>query len=119
MGYPRKLSIRTSRQIGTVLDKGRRFAAGPLKLYLLDTGESGPNLTAFSVPRCGRTIVERNRLKRRIQEFARSKPVSGNGRLIVLRAYAGCYDLDFGSLKKLYGGIVENVGQNLHSTGQS
>jgi len=106
MGFPRKLSIRTSREIGEVLDKGRRYAAGPLKFYLLETDDPGPNRLAFTVPRCGRTIVARNRLKRRLQELARARPLAGSGRLIVIRARDGCYELDFAGLSSLFGRIV-------------
>ena len=111
MGFPRKYTISSSREIKRVIEKGIKFQAGPLKIHLLQTRTSSPNRTAFAVPRCGQTVVARNRLKRRLQELVRLYPIQSTGCLTVVRISSACYEYTFRQLEKRYCSVVEKINQ--------
>ena len=83
-----------------------------MKIHLLRTQSDSPNRTAFAVPCCGRTIVARNRLKRRLQELVRLHPIQRRGCLTVVRTSPGCYEDTFSKLEKRYCSLVEKINRN-------
>ena|GEM_PF-6441590 len=113
MGFPRKYSIRTSSEIKRVIENGIRFEAGTLKIHLLQIHSMAPNRTAISVPRYGRTVVARNRLKRRLQELVRLYPIQSRGCLTVVRISPACYENNFQDLEKRYCSVVEKINLEL------
>lgn len=80
-----------------------------MKIHCLRTHSNSPNLTAFAVPRYGRTIVARNRLKRRLQELVRLYPIQSRGCLTVVRISPACYENTFLELGKRYRSLVEKI----------
>lgn len=70
MGLPRAARIRRGTEIRHLLRRGRRWKAGPLDVFV---GPAPGALPRFGliVPKHGRTIVERNRLRRRLREIGR------------------------------------------------
>jgi ribonuclease P protein component len=114
VGFPRKYTISSSREIKKVIENGIKFQAGPLKIHLLQTRTNSPNRTAFAVPRCGRTVVARNRLKRRLQELVRLYPIQSAGCLTVVRVSSACYEYTFRQLEKRYCSLAEKI--NLEHT---
>lgn len=68
--FPRSARIRKGSEIRTLLRGGRRKRVGQLDLFI---GPSPTSLPRFGtiVPRYGRTVVERNRLRRRLREIGR------------------------------------------------
>ena len=113
VGFPRKYSIRTSSEIKRVIENGIQFKAGSLKIHLLQTHSKWPNRSAFSVPRYGRTIVARNRLRRRLQELVRLYPIQSRGCLTVVRVSPTCYENTFRELEKKYCSLVEKINLDL------
>jgi ribonuclease P protein component len=64
------------------------------------------------VPRSGRTIVERNRLKRRLREIGRREVLpaldaAGRGGDVLVRTRPRAYDVDFSTLHRELMGITE------------
>jgi len=100
-------------EIRRVIDKGICFEAGPLKIHLLQTGSKLPNRTAFAVPRYGRTVVTRNKLRRRLQELARLFPIQSEGCLAVVRISPGCYEDSFRELEKRFSSLVDRINLKL------
>lgn len=113
MGFPRKLSLRSSAVIGNVIRNGKSYVQDPLKLHVMVPEDSTRNLFAFAVPRYGHTIVERNRLKRRLQEIVRLAPLPDKGLLAVLRCRPGAYGRDYGELKSDYDRLVSRISAEL------
>jgi len=113
VGFPRKYAIRSSSEIKRVIENGIQFEAGPLKIHLLQTHSKWPNRTAFAVPRYGRKIVARNRLKRRLQELVRFCPIQSRGCLTVVRISPACYEDTFRELEKRYCSLVEKINLDL------
>jgi len=109
MGLSRKSSLRSSAAIGTVVGKGRTCARDTLKVHVLPAAGSR-NLFAFAVPKYGHCIVERNRLKRRLQEIVRAVPLSSSGgRLVVVRCNPAAYEREFIELKDTYTRLVDRI----------
>ena len=113
MGFARKYSIRSSKDIKKVIDKGRIYADGPLKMHLLRADEPGPVMTGFAVPKYGRTIVARNLLKRRLQELTRLYPIACSGYLTVIRISKDGYLDSFPELRRRFTALVERINADL------
>jgi ribonuclease P protein component len=109
MGLSRKSSLRSSAVIGRVIGRGRVYAHGDLKLHVLPAAAGRRNLFAFAVPKYGHCIVERNRLKRRLQEIVRNVPLEAGGRLLVLRCRPSAYERRFDELKETYSRLVDRI----------
>ena len=109
MGLSRKSSLRSRSTIGRVIGKGRTFAWDALKLNVLPGKEGSRNLFAFAVPKHGHCIVERNKLKRRLQEIVRAVPLGVEGVQAVLRCGPGAYGRTFDELKEAYSRLVGRI----------
>ena len=113
MGFPRKYSISRSSEIKKVIQNGIHFEAGSLKIHLLRTDSKSPNRTAFAVARYGRTVVVRNRLKRRLQELVRLYPIQLRGCLAVVRVSPACYEDTFRELEDKYSSLAKKINMDL------
>lgn len=67
---PRAARISSSREIRAIFRKGRRVRRGPLEL-IVRRSTTDRSRFAVVVPRHGRSIVERNKLRRRLSEILR------------------------------------------------
>jgi ribonuclease P protein component len=85
--------------------RATRRPCGPLDVYLRPARAAEPRL-GIVVPRHGRKIVERNRLKRHLREILRTEWLPGErqegraegGRDLLVRARPAAYDLGFHEL---------------------
>ena len=109
MGFPRKMSLKSGAVIGKVIRHGRSYARDPLKLHVLKAGRRGDALFGFAVPKFGHEIVERNLLKRRLQEIARRSAADFAGRLAVVRCSPRAYGLCYAELKDVYDRLVDRI----------
>ena len=98
---PRSARLRSGRDITEVLRRGRRLRAGPLDVFVAPSAADRSRF-GLVVPRHGRTVVARNRLKRRLREIVRcewspavqpSAPVD-----LIVRARPDAYEHGFESL---------------------
>jgi len=101
--YPPAARLRSSRAIRATLREGRRFRAGPLEIFARPSPAGRPRV-GLVVPRHGRTIVERNRLKRQLREIVRREwlPAAleeGRSLDVVVRARPRAYDTGFQELR--------------------
>jgi len=69
-GLPPSSRITRPREIRTLLGRGRRKKTSCLDVFFLSSEEPGPRV-GFVVPKHRRTVVDRNRVKRRLRELAR------------------------------------------------
>lgn len=98
MGLSRRIALSRSRDIRHVLDKGRRAGDGILKLSVLPGSSGLPGRVALVVPRFKHCIVERNLLRRRLQEIVRLNSELFRGQLLVLRLTPEAYALEYREL---------------------
>lgn len=101
--FPPAARIGSSEQIRAVFREGVRHEAGPLELFVRPSPAGRPRV-AFVVPRHGHTIVERNRLKRRLREIVRRGWMARAHRDgpevdVVVRARPGAYGASFDRLR--------------------
>lgn len=101
--FPRRARIGSSREIRAVFREGRRHRGGPCELFVRPSPEGRPRV-AFVVPRHGRSIVDRNRLKRRLREIVRRGWLrrayrEGLAVDVVVRARPGAYEASFDRLR--------------------
>lgn len=109
MGYSRKSTIRRANEIEQVIKQGRRYQDDLLRIHVLPQDRFSPSRAAFIVPRFGRTVVLRNRLKRRLHELLRSFPRLSQGYLLVVRVVPEAYDADFQELKRHFNALVARI----------
>lgn len=101
---PKVARLRKRDEIVRVLRSGRRIRSGPVEVIVTDS-TSDRSRVAVVVPRHGRTIVERNRLKRRLREILRREwlPRAGEAGVrldLVLRPGAAAYDTPFQDVRR-------------------
>jgi len=101
--FPRSARLRGGKAIRGTFREGRRRASGPLELYARRSPAGRPRV-AVVVPRHGHSIVERNRLRRRLREVLRREWLPGahaGGRRVdlVVRARPAAYGRTFGELR--------------------
>ena len=105
--YPRSARLRRGPEIRALLRKGSRRRCGPLEVYRRNSPTESAR-AGIVVPRYGHTIVQRNRLKRRLREFVRTewlveaqseKPAPE----ILVRARPAAYDAKAGELREALG----------------
>lgn len=82
---------------------GKRRRCGPLDVYLQPASTGRPPRIGVVVPTHGRTIVERNRLRRRLLELLRTGWLEAERdraapRDLLVRAGAAAYDRSFAEL---------------------
>lgn len=102
-GLSRSARIRHTNEIRALLDRGKRKRTKHVDVFL------APSPVPFSrlgviVPKHGRTIVERNRLKRRIREIGRRTVLPEAARRevavdVLVRARSQAYAADFAALE--------------------
>ncbi len=110
---PRGARIRRTRDIRALLDGGKRKRTQMLDVFLSASPVPFSRL-GLIVPKHGRTIVERNLLKRRLREIGRrrvlpSLAVRGLSLDVLVRARAGAYRGDFAALAQELGEAVEEL----------
>lgn len=93
---------------------GKRRRCGSLDIYLQPTSAGCPPRIGVVVPRHGRTIVERNRLRRRLRELLRTgwlveERARTVPRDLLVRAGAGAYERSFAELRAELHSCLERV----------
>ena len=111
--FPRAARIRGTKDIRATFREGRKHVSGPIELFVRPSPAGRPRL-AVVVPRHGRTIVERNRLRRRLREIGRRDwlpgAVSRGAELdVVVRAKPAAYGASFEELARALGSGLEAV----------
>lgn len=111
--FPRQARLRGGADIRRVLRRGRRRRTGPVDVFMASSPAGRPRLGVV-VPRHGHTIVERNRVRRRLQEIARRSWLPGaweEGRPVdlVLRARPAAYGADHGELRRVVIGAIDEL----------
>lgn len=101
--FPAGARIGSSEEIRAVFREGVRHAAGSLEVFVRPSPAARPR-AAFVVPRHGHTIVERNRLKRRLREIVRRGWMprahrEGPAVDLVVRARPAAYGASFDRLR--------------------
>jgi ribonuclease P protein component len=99
---PRSIRIRHSTEIKALLERGKRKRTRNLDVFFTPSPASRSRLGVI-VPKHGREIVERNRLKRRLREIGRrsvlpSLDVGGRGGDLLIRARKQAYEVGFSEL---------------------
>ena len=94
---------RHSTEIRALLERGKRKRTTNLDVFFTPSPASRSRL-GLIVPKHGREIVERNRLKRRLREIGRREVLpsldgSGNGGDLLIRARRAAYEAGFGQLR--------------------
>lgn len=100
---PKRARVHTGREIRMVMRRGKRVKTDHMDVFVSASPVSFPRL-GLVVPKHRRTIVERNRVKRRIREIGRIEvlPRLRNAEAhvdVVIRARPGAYDASFAELK--------------------
>lgn len=109
MGLSRRIALRRSADIRRVLDEGRRVGDGVLKVSVLVPGGDEPSRFAVVTPKFKHSIVERNRLKRRLQEIMRAEDSLARGRLLVLRVTPDAYSKSYSELRERFSRLTEKI----------
>lgn len=100
---PKRARVHTGREIRRVMRRGKRVKTDYLDVFVDASPVSFPRL-GLVVPKHRRTIVERNRVKRRIREVGRTELLprlrnAGASLDVVIRARPQAYDASFAELK--------------------
>ena len=100
---PRSARIRRSTDIRALLERGKRERTTNVDVFFVPSPASRSRL-GLIVPKHGREIVERNRLKRRLREIGRREVLpaldaGGRGGDLLIRARRAAYDAEFGQLR--------------------
>ena len=109
VGYSCKSSIRKSGEIGRVIKQGFCYQDNLLRIHVLPEDRLKPSRAAIVVPRFGRTVVKRNRLKRRLQELLRSNTDLACGYLLVVRIFPESYEADFRELESHFKSVASKI----------
>lgn len=101
---PRRVRIRKRNEIRTLLNKGSRRSTENFVFHFSRTTTQFPRI-GWIVPRHRHSIVERNRLKRRIREVGRQEVLPtlrtcGRPRDVLVRARPGAYALSFEGIRR-------------------
>lgn len=109
MGLPRDRRITTRREIARLLSAER--VRGPtLELFWSPVAEARPRATCIT-PKFGHTVVERNRLRRRLKELMRATLlVRPEPHDWLVRARPAAYALDFAALSAALAGLADRAG---------
>lgn len=103
-GLPRSVRIGKRDEIRKLLSQGARRSTRNFVFHFTRTTTAFPRI-GWVVPKHRHTIVERNRLKRRIREIGRLEVLPtlrdcGRGRDLLVRARAGAYELTFEGIRE-------------------
>ena len=112
-GLPRQARITASAEIRELFRRGKRRKTRHLDAFVSPSPSAFPRLGVV-VPKHKRTIVERNRLKRRLRELGRTVllPALGNsGRAldVLVRARPEAYTADVGALRAELTALTEEL----------
>jgi len=110
---PKHALIRSGREIREVLKRGRRFRTPSLDVFVMTSPAHRPRL-GFVVPKAGHRIVERNRLKRRLREIARTRALTSLFEAdrkddVLVRARKSAYERSQTELEDELMGVVEGL----------
>ena len=110
--FPRTARLTSTRDIRAAFREGRRVSRGSLELFVRASPGGRPRV-AVVVPTHGRTIVERNRLRRRLREVLRREWLpdarsAGVGADLVVRTRPDAYGQGFGELRRT---LLEALGE--------
>jgi ribonuclease P protein component len=87
-----------SDEISRVAKEGKRIRTAHLEVRIVASPLLYPRV-GFVVAKYGHTVVERNRLKRRLREIVRTQLLAGLGSIdMIVRAQASAYDAPFSAL---------------------
>jgi ribonuclease P protein component len=112
-GLPREARITSSDEIRTLFRRGKRSKTRHLDAFVSPSPAPFARLGVV-VPKHRRTIVLRNRLKRRLREIGRTVllPALGNRGLahdVLLRARPEAYTASFGALRDELAALAEEL----------
>ena len=112
-GLPRRARITASDEIRTLFRRGKRSKTRHLDAFVSPSPAGVPRLGVV-VPKHQRTIVQRNRLKRRLRELGRTVllPALGNRGAVVdvlLRARPEAYNAPFAALRDDVAALTEEL----------
>ena len=109
---PKSARLRRTSEIRAMFRAGDRRRCGALDVFIRPaTASRGPRIGVV-VPRHGRSIVERNRLQRRLRELLRTGWLPGERaaeepRDLLVRARPPAYDCDFEDLREMLRDYLE------------
>ena len=100
---PRVARLADGREIRRVVRSGRRLVSGAVHVFVAAASSDRPRV-AIVVPRFGHSAVQRNRLRRRLREIARTDwlPLAAERPLpldVVLMARTAAYHASFDELR--------------------
>ncbi|NNF27606.1 MAG: ribonuclease P protein component, partial [Gemmatimonadetes bacterium] len=100
-------------EIRAVLARGRRVRTESLDVFVLPTARPRPRL-GFVVPKARHTVVERNRLKRRLKEIGRIRVLGALFDVcpsvdVLVRARPAAYRASWDELNAQFLGVVEGL----------
>lgn len=110
---PREARIRLGSEIRELLERGKRKRTANVDVFFSVSPVSHSRL-GLVVPKHGRSIVQRNRLKRRLREIGRRRilpALDGRGKScdVLIRARYRAYDADFRGLSEEVWDAVEEL----------
>jgi ribonuclease P protein component len=110
-GLPRSRRITNGAEIRAIIGRGKRSRTAYLDVFVSASPVLRPR-AGLVVPRHGRRIVDRNRLKRRLREIVRSEVLPGLDVLaqsydVLIRARREAYDASFLELKQQLSGWMQ------------
>lgn len=110
---PRSALVTRGREIRALLAGGRRHPTRVLDVFVGASPAGRPRLGVV-VPRAGRRIVERNRLKRRLREIGRIRVLptlfrAGRREDVLVRARPLAYEATWAELESELMGVVEGI----------
>ena len=109
--FPKSARLRRGEDIRAILSAGSRRRCGLIEVYRGRSGSGRPR-AGIVVPRYGRSIVERNRLKRRLRECVRTMWLprareQASAPDLLVRARPAAYEIDFPTLREAFARCVE------------
>ena len=112
-GLPRRARITASEEIRSLFRRGKRSRTRHLDAFV-SPSPAGVARLGVVVPKHRHTVVERNRLKRRLRELGRTVllPSLGNSGAavdILLRARPEAYAASFADLRDEVGALTEEL----------
>ena len=110
-GLPRRARITASDEIRSLFQRGKRSKTRHLDAFVSPSPAPFARLGVV-VPKHKRTIVQRNRLKRRLRELGRTVLLPGLGNLpaapdVLLRARPEAYTASFADLRDEVAALTE------------
>jgi ribonuclease P protein component len=110
--YPRSARLRSSAEIRSMFKSRERVSSATLDLFFANSTENRNPRFAIVVPKHKHTIVERNRLKRRLREILRTRWLPDESRResprdLLVRAKPSAYKSRFEELETELSGMLE------------